>query len=202
MKKLIFALLSGLPACSYALPQTVYDGYPGYYQTLNGIFKGKASFRFDGGRNPFVYWQGRRFELSDAKAFPREQTRNDDLGTRAKAYEKFPYACVEGQSSSGSGTADRYWSVYLLDARVARKIAIYKLPSLFASCAAVRVDKHGRPLFYDADYIYANGSDSPAGLSLREFLIDRGEFVLTGHSVTTRFVEADNVWKFEVKDVR
>jgi hypothetical protein len=202
MKKLFFALLAGLLGSSCAFSQTIYDGYPAYYGTINGIFKDKASFRFGGGQNAVVYWQGRRVELRHAKAFPREQTLNDDLGTRALAYEKFPYACVEGQPSSGSGTADRYRSVYLMDTRVAGKVAVYKLPSLFASCAAVRVDEQMRPLFYDADYIYIGGSDSPVGLTLREYVISQGKFVLTGHSVTTRFVEPDNVWKFEVTDVR
>jgi hypothetical protein len=202
MSRKFLVLFAGLLVSHFAFSQNAFDGYAAYYQTINGIFKKKASFRFGGGQNGVVNWQGQRVELSNAKAFPREETVNDDLGTRALAYEKFPYACVEGQSSSGSGTADRYRSVYLMETRAAGKVQVYKLPSLFASCAAVRVDEQRRPLFYDADYIYVGGSDSPAGLTLREYVISRGEFLLTGHSVTTRFVEPDNVWKFEVTDVR
>jgi hypothetical protein len=87
MKKLFFALLAGLLGSSCAFSQTIYDGYPAYYGTINGIFKDKASFRFGGGQNAIVYWQGQRVEPRHAKAFPREQTLNDDLGTRALAYD-------------------------------------------------------------------------------------------------------------------
>jgi hypothetical protein len=202
MKNTCVTLIAAMLPSQLVFAGPVYDNYSAYYQSMNGIFRDKASFRIQGSRNAVVYWQNQRLELKRATAFPREVTVNDDLGPRAVAFEKFPYACVEGQSSSASGTADRYRSTYLLDASTKGKVEVYKLPSLFGSCKAVRLDEHGRPLFHDADYIYANGSDDPVGLTLREYVISRGQFVPTGHSVTTRFVEPENVWKFEVVAVK
>jgi hypothetical protein len=195
-------VLVGLLISEFVSAQTVYDGYSAYYQTINGIFQVQRSIPTGGGQNAVLHWQNQRIELSRATPFPREIVINDDLGNRAIAFEKFPYACVEGQSSSSSGTAVRHKSVYLLDARTAGKVKVYKLPSLFAACGAVRLDEQGRPLFHDADYVYADGSDVPVGLTLREYVISRGEFLLTGHFVTTRFVEPENVWKFEVVAVK
>jgi hypothetical protein len=197
MKKVCITFLVGLLASPGVVAQIIYDGYDAYYQTLGGIFRAKASFNIKGGENAVVSWKGQRIELKRATPFAGEFTVNDDLGNLAFAFEKAPYACVEGQSSSASGTAVRHQSVYLLDAR-AVKVKAYKLPSLFASCAAVRLDEQGRPLFDAAAYIYAEGSDSPAGVNLVEYVISRGKFIPTGHSVTTHFVEEENVWKFEV----
>jgi hypothetical protein len=197
MKKITTSLgllLVGQLACA----RTVYDGYDAYYQTRKGIFRNAASLRIDGTRNAAVYWQNQRIELKRAKPFPREFTVNDDVGSNAISFVNFPYACIEGQSSSASGTAVRHTSVYLLDARGGGKVRAYKLPSLFAACSEVRLDQAGRPLFFDADYVYAKGSESAVGATLREYMIDEREFVLTGHSVKTRFVEPENVWKFEV----
>lgn len=202
MKTIHVTFVAGLLVSQLVFAQTIYDGYAMYYQTMGGIFRAKASFRIDGAQNAVVYWQNQRIELSRATAFPREFVVNDDLGTRAIAFETLPYACVEGQPSSSSGTAVRHKSVYLLDAREAGKVKVYKLPSLFASCGAVRLDEQGRPLFHDADYLYAEGSDNPVGLTLREYVISRGQFRPTGHVVTTRFVEPENVWKFEVVSVK
>jgi hypothetical protein len=202
MKNICSTFLAGFLVSPLAFAQTVYDGYSAYYQTMSGIFQVKASFMIQGGPNAVVYWQNQRIELNRARPFPGEFTVNDNLGNRAVAFEKFPYACVEGQPSSSSGTAVRHKSVYLLDAREAGKVKAYKLPSLFASCGAVRLDEQGGPLFHDADYVYADGSDTPVGLTLREYGISRGKFQPTGHSVTTRFVEPENVWKFEVASVK
>jgi hypothetical protein len=198
MKKSAVLVLAALLAGPTALAEPVYDNYAAYYQTLNGIFRALGSFKVQGARNAVVYWKGQRFELKRAKVFPGEIAVNDDLGPRAVGFERGPYACVQGQSSSSSGTAVRHYSVYLLDANATGNAKIYKLPSLFASCAAVRLDEQGRPLFYDAGYIYGPGSDVPVGLTLSEFVINRAEFVPTGHSVVTRFVEPENVWKFQV----
>lgn len=197
MKK-IAASLALLLACQLACAQTVYDDYDAYYQTRQGIFQNAAALRIEGTRNAIVYWQNQRIELKGAKPFPREFTVNDDLGSDAVSFESFPYACIEGQSSSSSGTAVRHTSVYLLDAKGGGKVRAYKLPSLFASCSEVRLDREGRPLFFDARYLYAEGSENAIGTTLREYVISDGEFVPTGHSVTTRFVEPENVWKFQV----
>jgi hypothetical protein len=196
--KTIAIALAGLLASQVAFAQAVYDDYDAYYQTRNGIFRGPAALRIKGTRNAVVYWQNQRIELKRAKPFPREFTVNDDIGTEAISFESFPYACIEGQSSSSSGTAVRHTSVYLLDAKEGGKVRVYKLPSLFAACSEVRLDGEGHPLFFDAGYVYAEGSRNAIGASLREYVISGGEFVPTGHSVTTRFVEPENVWKFEV----
>ena len=79
-------------------------------------------------------------------------------------------------------------SVYLLDAKGGGKVKAYKLPSLFAACSEVRLDRDGRPLFFDAEYVYVAGSDNAIGTALRECVISNADFVRTGHAVTTRFV--------------
>ena len=197
MKK-IATSLALLLASRLAVAQTVYDDYDAYYQTRNGIFRDAASLRIDGTRNAVVHWRNQRIELKEAKPFPREVTVNDDVGSDAVSFESFPYACIEGQSASSSGTAIRHTSVYLLDAKGGGKVKAYKLPSLFAACSEVRLDREGRPLFFAAGYVYTEGSDNAIGTSLREYVINNGEFVRTGHAVRTRFVEPENVWKFEV----
>lgn len=201
MKTLVIGVVLGLALSPFAFGQTIYDGYPSYYRTLHGIFPTESSSSFVQTTKAFN-WQGRSIKLSVAKAFPREDALDDDLGPRALAYEAYPYACVEGQGASPNGTAVRYKSVYLMEMTDLGKVEVYKLSSLFASCTSVRLDERKRPLFYDADYVYAAGSDTPVGLTMREYVIDRGEFVATGHMVTTRFVEPGNVYKFEIEDGR
>lgn len=190
---LAFLLVIGL-----ASAQTIYNDYDAYYRTKKGIFHDAAALRIDGTRNAVVHWQNQRIELKGAKPFPREFTVNDDIGSDAVSFESAPYACIEGQAASSSGTGVRHMSVYLLDAKGGGKVRAYKLPSLFAACSEVRLDRKGRPLFFDAGYVYVPGSDNAIGTALREYVISNGEFVRTGHAVTTRFVEPDNVWKFEV----
>lgn len=197
MKKITASLVL-LLASQLAYAKTAFDDYDAYYRTTKGIFRDVASLRIDGARNAVVHWRNQRIELKTAKPFPREFTVNDDVGSDAISFESFPFACIEGQSASASGTAVRHTSVYLLDARGAGKVRAYKLPSLFAACAEVRIDQKGRPLFFAAGYVYAAGSDNAIGTALREYVISHGEFVGTGHVVTTRFVEPENVWKFEV----
>lgn len=180
----------------------MYTGYEEYYRIQNSFFTTTTPLRFSGSRNTVVFWQGKRIDLARAKAFPGEFTVNDDLGSDAKAYEHFPFACIEGQSSSESGTAVRHMSVYLLELRANRQVGAYKLPSLFASFLEIRLDAFNRPLFDNADYIYPPGTELPAGVRLDEYMIDRAKFVPTGHSVALDFVEPENVWKFRVQSVR
>lgn len=201
MKTLLLSAVCGLTLTQFAFGQTIYDGYPSYYRTLNGIFPAESALPFVQPAKSFN-WQGRSVKLSVAKAFPREDALDDDLGPRALSYEAYPYACVEGQGASPNGTAVRYKSVYLIEMTGSGKVEVYKLSSLFASCTSVRLDHRRRPLFYDADYVYATGSEDPVGLTLREYVIDRGEFVATGHMVTTHFVEPGDVYKFEIEAVR
>jgi hypothetical protein len=185
-----------------ASSQTVYDGYEAYYQTQNSLFTTTTPLHFSGSRNTVVSWQGKRIDLTRAKAFPGEFTVNDDLGPDAKAYEKFPFACVEGQSASASGTSVRHVSVYLMETLLNRRVVVYKLPSLFASCLDIRLDAFKRPLIDSADYIYPSGADLPTGVRLDEYVIDKEKFVPTGHSVALEFIEPDNVWKFRVQGVK
>jgi hypothetical protein len=202
MKKrfMVFAGIVWWPLLAW--PQTVYDGYKAYYATQNSLFTTTIPFYFSGSRNSVVSWQGKRVDLARAKAFPGEFTVNDDLGSDAKAYENFPFACAEGQSSATSGTAVRHMSVYLMEIRLNRQVVVYKLPSLFASCLGIRLDAFKRPLFDNADYIYPPGADLPTGVKLDEYVIDKDKFVPTNHSVTLEFVEPENVWKFRVQSVK
>ena len=199
--------LSAMLACATfwpipAQPQTVYDGYEKYYSAQNHLFTSITRIQVSGTRNTAILWHEKRVDLARAKAFPGEFTVNDDLGSDAKAYENFPFACVEGQSASSSGTAVRNTSVYLMQMRPNRQVITYKLPSLFASCLGVRLDAFKRPLFDDANYIYSSGSDIPTGVKLEEYMIDKDKFAPTGHSVALDFVEPENVWKFRVHTVQ
>lgn len=180
----------------------MYDGYEAYYLTLNRLFTTTTSFYFSGSRNSVVSWQGKRIDLARAKAFPGEFTVNDDLGSDAKSYENFPFACVEGQTSSVSGTAIRHMSVYLMEMRSNRQVVVYKLPSLFASCFAIRLNAFNRPVFNNAEYIYPFSADRPTGVRLDEYKIDKDKFLPTGHSVALDFLEPENVWKFRVRSIR
>ncbi len=199
MKTKLYLLLCGVLVNPFAWSQTVYDGYEAYHRTRNGVFDADSSFEILGGTSKTVTLDGKRFALDRAHAFPGEHTMVD-LGHWAVAYRKAPFACVEGQSSSASGTAVRYQSVYLFDMRRKNKAMVYKLSSLFGTCVGVRLNAKMQPLFDDADYIYEEGNDLPVGLTLREYVIAEGKFKATGHSVTTRFVEPGNVYKFEVID--
>lgn len=185
-----------------AWPQEILDGYEAYYSAQNSLFNTTTSFHFRGSRNAVVFWRGRRIDLAKARAFPGEFTKNDDLGPDAKAYEHFPFACVEGQSSSASGIAVRHISVYLMEIRSNQQIVVHKLPSLFASCLGVRLNAFKRPLFDNAVYIYPSGADLPSGVRLDEYVIDKNKFSPTGHSVALEFIEPENVWKFRVQSVR
>jgi hypothetical protein len=163
------------------------------------VFDADSSFEFPGGTSNTVTLDGRRFALDRAHAFPREHTMVD-LGHWAVAYRKASFACVEGQSSSASGTAVRYQSVYLFDMRQKNRSMVYKLPSLFGTCVGVRQNAQMQPLFDHAEYIYEKGNDTPVGVTLREYAIAKGKFEATGHFVTTHFVEPGNVYKFQVTD--
>jgi hypothetical protein len=202
MKKrfMVFSIIAYWPL--FASPQTVYDGYDAYYSTQNNLFTTTTPFHFSGSRNMVVHWQGKRVELARAKAFTGEFTVNDELGSDAKVYEQLPFACIEGQSSSASGTAVRHMSVYLMEMRSNRQVATYKLPSLFASCLGVRLDALKRPLFDSANYIYPPEVDRPTGVRLDEYIIDNGKFIPTGHSVALDFVEPENVWKFRIQSIK
>ncbi|MCS0581408.1 hypothetical protein NX784_07375 [Massilia pinisoli] len=202
MKKASIMLASAILCPMLGRSQTVYDGYEKYYATQNHIFTSTSRIQVSGTLNTIILWHEKRVDLARAKGFPGEFTENDDLGSDAKAYEDFPFACVEGQSASSSGTAVRHMSVYLMQMRQNRQVITYKLPSLFASCLGVRLDAFKRPLFDDADYIYPSGSDIPTGVRLEEYMIDKDKFVPTGHSVALDFVEPDNVWKFRVHTVQ
>jgi hypothetical protein len=202
MKKAYAILAGAIFWPILARPQTVYDGYESYYSAQNHLFTSTTRIQVSGTRNTVILWHEKRIDLARAKAFPGEFTVNDDLGSDAKAYENFPFACIEGQSASSSGTAVRYMSVYLMQMQTNRQVITYKLPSLFASCLGVRLDAFKRPLFDNADYIYASGSDIPTGVKLEEYMIDKDKFIPTGHSVVLDFVEPENVWKFRVHPVQ
>ncbi|MES2296119.1 MAG: hypothetical protein V4582_03715, partial [Pseudomonadota bacterium] len=123
---------------------------------------------------------------------------NDDLGRHSVAYETSALSCVEGQASSSSGSAARHSSVYFIDARSPRHVRLFKLPSLFAACSAIRIDAHGNVLFYQARYEYDEG-EIPIGVVLTEFRIRDGSYEPTGHTTTTRFLDAENVWRFTIQ---
>ena len=192
-----FTVLFFEAQCSWG--QDVYEGYPAYYETINGvIFKSNSAIPFAGFRKGAVNWNGHHFPVREAIIFPREIAQNDSLGDHAMSYETPEFGCVEGSSSSASGTAIRYKSVYLIDLRSPKTAKLYKLPSLFGSCLAVRTDGNGRVLLDAADYSYEAASDDPVGVAFREHELSGRGFSPTGRVVKARFVDPENVWKFAV----
>lgn len=196
MKATVFLCLSLF--LTSARSQVIHENYDSYYSTLPSVFSKPASLTLLSGRNGIVFWRNRRIRLENAITFPGEFAKNENLATNIQTFEKFPYACIHGMSPTASGKAVRHRSVYLLDATDYPKIVSYKLPSLFASCVGVHLDRGNKPLFFNAQYSYSRKDEEPTGTILEEYMLSKGKFERTGKSVFARYVEFDNVWKIEV----
>ncbi len=201
---------------------TIFDGYEAYYASLpNRIFQspgvklepysvqGDDTSRFGwhgmaAGRQQRVEVRdgqlklnGRSLPLKLVKTFPDEVASNMDLDRGTIAYFAQNWTCVENTPSSASGTAVRHHAVYLIKHQ-GRRQETWKLPSLFASCAGIRL-QNGLVHFDKAEYRYEDGQDEPQGVVFNEYLIRGSNFVATGDSQLATFVEPGNVYKFSVK---
>lgn len=213
------AALFLLPAVTSAA--TVFDGYEAYYASLpNRMFQSQGialqPYSLEGDDVVRYAWQGKaagrhqRIELRDGrlqingrfllpkqvKAFPDETVSETDLGAGTAAHFAAGWLCVENTPPSASGTAVRHKSVYLIK-QEGKQHRGWKLPGLFASCSGIR--QQGRLILVDqARYRYLEGQDQPAGVVFDEYRIRGDRFVATGHTRTSTFVEAGNVYKFSV----
>jgi hypothetical protein len=70
MKKLFIVFTGTVYWPLLAWPQAVYNGYEAYYLAQNNLFTTTTPLHFSGSRNTVVFWQGKRIDLSRAKAFP------------------------------------------------------------------------------------------------------------------------------------
>lgn len=216
--KLLTALVF-VPVMSHAA--TLFDGYEAYYASLpNQLFhdKGKALQPYSLASDDLVrhQWQGnaagrkQRIELHDGQltingrllktkditVFPDEVVSNTDLGAGTSVYFSPGWLCAENTPASASGTAVRHKSVYLIK-QTGRRLQGWKLPSLFASCAAIRT-QNKTITFYKVTYRYLDGQDEPQGADFKEFAIRGDTFVATGGAQSSTFVETGNVYKFFV----
>ncbi|KAB7674140.1 MULTISPECIES: hypothetical protein [Plesiomonas] len=215
MKKTIYITMC-LPFISHAA--NLFDSYESCYQALSnrlfhsdghelepfsmeeseGVFYGWSGF--DSGRQRSVELQdgqltidSKRLPTNFVKPFPRETIDIGDLGLGAKVYFKDNWVCVEGSPPSASGTAVRHQSVYLI--RTGNNPMGWKLPSLFASCIAVRVNG-GLPDFDSIRYFYQKGKDQPSGVDFTEYKIKNGSFLEVGNKRRAVFIDCGNVYKF------
>lgn len=215
--RLLVALF--IPTVAFAGP--VFEGYDAYYSTLPApLFKSseKVSLKpysvrpendvklawdgeVEGVRRKLILEKGtirldqRVFRMNAAKAFPGETLDAGDLGMGTEAYLAGAHVCLENTPGSASGSAVRHKSVYLIwtDSRP----KLFKLPSLFASCRGIRLID-GRPTFDKVEYLYVDGQDQPSGVTFTEYALRSDSFGATGHVVTAKFLELENVYRFTV----
>lgn len=201
---------------------TVFDGYEAYYATLpNRLFKGQGvelqPYSLKGDAQVRFGWQGnvngrqnkidvrdgllvingRTLNRSRIKVFADEIASDSDLGLGTTAYFASGWTCVENTPSTASGSAVRHKAVYLIK-QTGKTHKEWKLPSLFASCAAVRFQ--GNLVIFDkVTYRYSDGQDEPQGVEFTEYIIKDNKFVVTPSKRSATFVEPGNVYKFSIK---
>jgi hypothetical protein len=222
MKSNFFALsfLFLLPTLSAA--SEVFDGYETYYATLPGqLFKSEGQeleqYFFEGedeatrlgwsgtaaGRqhtvalhNSVITIDKRTLKPATIHMFPGESFGETDLGRGTTIYFANGWACLENTPATASGTAVRHQQVYLI--KLAKtKPSAWKLPTLFAACAGIRL--HENLIEFDQiKYRYRADEDLPSGVVLTTYAIRNDKFAPTGHNRSASFVEPDNVYKFRL----
>lgn len=218
MKRIALLILS--PALAYASP--VFDGYDSYYATLHGqLFQGKGidlqPYGVPGHESVRLSWSGaaggskhainirdgvlavdgHTFKPKTIRTFPGEVISDGDLDSGSTAYFTHGWACVDNTPRSASGTAVRHKAVYLVKLNKSKPSA-WKLPSLFAACAGVRLQS-GQIRFDKAEYRYKDGQDEPIGVIFQEYTIQGNSFSPTSAKKIATFTEPDNVYKFEIE---
>jgi hypothetical protein len=142
------------------------------------------------------------FSPRQATRFPGERSGDNSLDLGTMAFLAPDRVCLENTPSSASGTAARHRSVFLIDFSKKRPQA-WQLPSLFGSCAAIRM-AHGQIRFDKVEYRYekdASGQDQgpPVGVSFHEYAIHGKKFARTARAArNATFVEADNFYRFRL----
>lgn len=221
MKQKLFVSLMLLSTLASA--GAVFDGYEAYYATLpdqlfssKGVelkpysMQGDEGVRFgwsgiSAGRNHTVNIRdgllavdGRTLKPKAVRVFQDEVVSDSDLGNGSVAYFAPGWACVENTPMSASGTAVRHKAVYLV--RLANtKPWAWKLPSLFAACAGIRLQM-GQIRFDQVEYRYQDGKDDPVGVLFKEYSIQGGKFIPSDRIRSAIFVEPGNVYKFSIDE--
>jgi hypothetical protein len=212
----LYASLVFLLFANTSLAAAIYDDYESYYQTMhkpvfniknqlelsNSIWNGLSHKKYKSiDFNPkFIAINGTHIPLSKAHVFDNEQ--GDTAPDLVADYIYFSknYLCIEAIYSSASGTASRHKSVYLIETKKlsAKKLVLYKLPSLFGSCLGVRLTNNNLIAFDKISYLYES-ADKPTGVIFEEQIINHHEFTLSKKKVVAKFLIPDNVYKFEIE---
>lgn len=153
----------------------------------------------EGPKESFVL-NGKKFYFKKAKIFPGVIV-GEIRGHATSLYINKSYLCLEGEGLGSSGTSQRHRDVYLLPlaAKKDGKQNLYKLPSLFASCHAIRRDKSGKLVFPKITYRYIENTDAPVGVTFQDYTFKAGQFVPLGPEIQADFVEPENMYKFKVR---
>ena len=151
----------------------------------------------EGPKESFVL-NGKKFYFRQAKIFPGELGKID--ARSASLYFSKSYLCLEGVSFTSSGSAARHVDVYLLALTPKDgKQNLYKLPSLFASCFGIRLDKSGVVVFPKVSYRDYESVNAAAGVTFQDYTFKAGQFVPIGPERKANFVEPENMYKFRVQ---
>lgn len=148
-----------------------------------------------------VHLNGKTYRLSDAVRLPGD-TRSDvdpksvTLYVNPKGEVPGPLLCIES-AGVGSGLADRYSQVYVVE-RAQGRIYLLKLGSLFGSCRSL-VRSGSVMQFPVFSYRLGPDHDTRTGADIQYFAIEGRSYVATEKHLKTRFVQADNVFQFELK---
>jgi len=151
----------------------------------------------EGPKESFVL-NGKKFYFKQANIFPGELSKID--ARSASLYISKSYLCLEGVGFTSSGSAARHVDVYLLAlAPKNGKQNLYKLPSLFASCFGVRLDKSGGIVFPKVSYRDYESVNAAAGVSFQDYTFKAGQFAPIGPEIQASFVEPENMYKFRMQ---
>lgn len=144
----------------------------------------------------------RKYSFADAVRLPGDKQVDVDpravtLYIASSAGATGPDICIEA-AGSGSGTADRYSQVYVIEAQTKHRFRLFKLPSLFGSCRSI-VRQQGVLQFPQFSYRRVSAVDSPVGTDVQYFVIHGKNYVRAERHFSTRFTDPADVFQFEVE---
>ena len=147
----------------------------------------------------FIAINGKRIPLKNAKIFKGEIPDTDSSIIGDYLFLAKNHICIEAIYPSASGSSVRHKSIYLIDTKkiAANKMTLYKLPSLFGSCLGVRFSNKDEIYLDKVSYLYDSG-DQPSGVVFEENKIKMGKFVSSNKKVTAKFLDTENVYRFEI----
>jgi len=144
----------------------------------------------------------RSFRFADARIFdgetssPPHHPMHADLHVAPRHGERPAMFCIEshpGDDDAGVSTTP----LFLLVDPLATRARLYRLPSLYTSCAAVTATADGQ-LSFPAIRHVRDENGQPVGVRLTDYRIDGERFVETGRVRTARFVAPPDPYRFVV----